>query len=68
MSGSDNEIATVIDALQAVRLVREHYASGVEGAKRVSDICDMLETADTNMNRPNGLRTNVAAAIRKSYL
>ncbi|GAK44677.1 hypothetical protein M2A_1176 [Tepidicaulis marinus] len=67
MASQKDEISVVIDALGAVRMIRNHYASSAEAATRISDICDMLETGDTDQT-PRGIRTTVAKAIRESYL
>jgi len=68
MSYHNDEINAAVDALGAVRLIRNHYASTHEGGKRITDICKTLETADENSNTVNGIRTNVAKAIKETYL
>jgi hypothetical protein len=41
-------VDTVIDALHAVRFVRQHYASGPDSVKRIKDITSMLREAGKN--------------------
>ena len=68
MTDTARQFNSALDAIQAVRLIREHFASTTDAADRISDVCKMLEDADANSNVVNGLRTNIAGAIRKTYI
>lgn len=57
-----------IGALQAVHFIQNSYASGVEGAKRVEEICRELARHDDGMGPHGGICKNVADAISKAFL
>jgi hypothetical protein len=65
---AEDEIEHAIAALQAVRLVRDYYGSGVESAKRVEEIAQMLAARDSKMGQFGGLRATIGDAICKAYL
>lgn len=68
MAQMDNDVDRAIAALQAVQLARDSYGSGVEGCRRVKDICEMLAMGDAGHGQFGGLRKTVAEAISRAYL
>jgi hypothetical protein len=57
----NDDFERTIAAIRAIQLVRDCYASGPEGAKRVEDILKMLEMG----SHEHALRKHIAAAIRR---
>lgn len=63
-----DDVDHAIAALQAVKLVRDYYASANPASERIQEIAQMLAARDSGMGTHGGLRANVADAICKAYL
>ena len=59
-------IERVIGALQAIKYIRQHYASGPEGARLVKEITTSLREVGENLGVK--LYVNVAEAIDRSLV
>ena len=61
-------IARCIDALRAVELMGETYASTQKGAEMIKEIADALATHRSDLNSYGGLCVQVSAAIYRGIL
>lgn len=64
----EREIQNAIDALHAVRVARETYASSEKGAEIITAIADALAPIDTPEPPTPAIHREVGKALRRVYL
>lgn len=64
----DDDFQKCIDALAAIRLIRQHYASSPKSAELVSEVLAILRGPSEDQPAPGNLPRAVADAVKQSLL
>lgn len=62
-----DQLTLAIDALQAVRFIRETHGGSSLAAARIQDVAEMLAIRDDGVGLHGGICMNVAEAILNAY-